>query len=298
MAAAYKLALPAMRAIEELLPQYIHAVEARKKKNESVNEWLAEATACRRCETPFVRVERPEHPRLVGHFGPVYGIACKRCNASVCPPPELHLMLRAEEFLKAALSLNRPASSEERPTHVVLFLLYHVSELYLKCLGTYTYYIGDTPIDLATYETEKKEDPDEEPAKVFLSHTLTHGFARIPRPVQHRLVYFAKEQKTNIKKVVPLRDRCSFGRLTWLISHALTVTYVVGEHRLYLERNCRLPESCPQETAESRGACQFQGAEQSARVRPSGRTSAKVEAAFHGFHGSSPCKCQRLSTLR
>ena len=97
---------------------------------------------------------------------------------------------------------------------------------------------------------------------------------------------------------VPLRDRCSFGRFTWLISQALTVTYVVGEHRLYLERNCRLPESGPQETAESRGACQFQGAEQSARVRPSGRTSAKVEAAFHGFHGSSPCKCQRLSTLR
>ena len=158
MAAAYKLALPAMRAIEELLPQYIHAVEACKKKNESVNEWLAEATACRRCETPFVRVERPEHPRLVGHFGPVYGIACKRCNASVYPPPELHLMLRAEEFLKAALSLNRPASSEERPTHVVLFLLYHASELYLKCLGTYTYYIGDTPIDLATYETENKEE--------------------------------------------------------------------------------------------------------------------------------------------
>ena len=62
MADAYKLALPAMRAIEELLPQYIHAVEARKKKNESVNEWLAEATACRRCKTPFVRVERPEHP--------------------------------------------------------------------------------------------------------------------------------------------------------------------------------------------------------------------------------------------
>ena len=98
--------------------------------------------------------------------------------------------------------------------------------------------------------------------------------------------------------MVPLRDRCSFGRFTWLISQALTVTYVVGEHRLYLERNCRLPESGPQETAESRGACQFQGAEQSARVRPSGRTSAKVEAAFHGFHGSSPCKCQRLSTLR
>ena len=67
---------------------------------------------------------------------------------------------------------------------------------------------------------------------------------------------------------VPLRDRCSFGRFTWLISQALTVTYVVGEHRLYLERNCRLPESGPQETAESRGACQFQGAEQSAGFGP------------------------------
>ena len=40
-------------------------------------------------------------------------------------------------------------------------------------------------------------------------------------------------------------------------------------------------KSGPQETAESRGACQFQGAKQSARVRPSGRTSAKVEAALH-----------------
>ena len=112
-------------------------------------------------------------------------------------------------------------------------------------------------------------------------------------------VDFTGQERAALNKLtVPLRDRCSFGRFTWLISQALTVTYVVGEHRLYLERNCRLPESGPQETAESRGACQFQGAEQSARVRPSGRTSAKVEAAFHGFHGSSPCKCQRLSTLR
>ena len=42
---------------------------------------------------------------------------------------------------------------------------------------------------------------------------------------------------------VPLRDRCSFGRFTWLISQALSVTYMAGERRLYLERNCRLPES-------------------------------------------------------
>ena len=80
------------------------------------------------------------------------------------------------------------------------------------------------------------------------------------------VVTFADDQFTSL--TVPLRDRCSFGRFTWLISKALTVTYVVLEHRLYLERNCRLPESGPQETAESRGACQFQGAEQSAGFGP------------------------------
>ena len=49
-----------------------------------------------------------------------------------------------------------------------------------------------------------------------------------------------------------------------------------------LERNCRLSENPAHGTRrKSRGACQFQGAEQSARVRPSGKTSAKVQAAFH-----------------
>ena len=46
-----------------------------------------------------------------------------------------------------------------------------------------------------------------------------------------------------LSKVVPLRDRCSFGRFQWLISQALSVTYMAGERRLCLERNCRLPES-------------------------------------------------------
>ena len=81
-------------------------------------------------------------------------------------------------------------------------------------------------------------------------------------------VYLTHDDQQLNLFMVPLRDRCSFGRVTWLISQALTVTYVVGEHRLYLERNCRLPESGPQETAESRGACQFQGAEQSAGFGP------------------------------
>ena len=68
----------------------------------------------------------------------------------------------------------------------------------------------------------------------------------------------------------------------WLISQTLSSTYVAGEHRLSLERNCRLSENPAHGTRrKSRGACQFQGAEQSARVRPSGKTSAKVQAAFH-----------------
>ena len=47
----------------------------------------------------------------------------------------------------------------------------------------------------------------------------------------------------DLSNVVPLRDRCSFGRFQWLISQALSVTYMAGERRLCLERNCRLPES-------------------------------------------------------
>ena len=83
---------------------------------------------------------------------------------------------------------------------------------------------------------------------------------------------------------VPLRDRCSFGRFAWLISQALSVTYVAGEHRLYLERDCRLPESPAHSRRRNREEpASSKGLEQSARVRPSDRTSAKVEAAFHGF---------------
>ena len=85
----------------------------------------------------------------------------------------------------------------------------------------------------------------------------------------------------------------------WLISQALSSTYVAGEHRLYLERNCRLSESPAHCTRrKSRGACQVQGAEQSARVRPSGKTSAKSRPRSTSVPGSLPCKCQRFSTLR
>ena len=42
----------------------------------------------------------------------------------------------------------------------------------------------------------------------------------------------------------------------------------------------------------------FKGAEQSARVRASGRTSSMVRPRSKGLHGLSPRKCQRISTLR
>ena len=60
------------------------------------------------------------------------------------------------------------------------------------------------------------------------------------------------------RKVVPLRDWCNFGRSSWLISQALSVTYVPREHRLYLERSCRPLKIRPQQTAAWRGACLFQ----------------------------------------
>jgi len=81
---------------------------------------------------------------------------------------------------------------------------------------------------------------------------------------------------------VPLRGRCSFGWFPWLISQALRVTYVTGEHRLYLEGSCWLSESPAHRRRRHRGAtCQFQGAEQSTRVRPGSRTSAKIGASIH-----------------
>ena len=99
--------------------------------------------------------------------------------------------------------------------------------------------------------------------------------------------------------VVPLRDRCSFGRFPWLISQALSVTYMAGERRLYLERNCRLPESPAhsrrrnrEESASSKGLKGQRG------FGPAVEPRRKSRPRSTSLHGSSPCKCQRLSTLR
>ena len=197
---AYETALPAIKALEEFLPQYIHALEQRKKRNESVDTWLTEATACRRCRTPFVRVERPEPPDLVKHFGPLYGIACKRCNASVYPPPELYLKIRADEFLDSALALISSTSSVSARVHVVLTLLYHAVELYLKCLGAYTYYIADTAVEPPTDHGDN--DDLEKPDELFLSHSLARAFERIPSSVQCRLMSLGGQRNVDIRKIV------------------------------------------------------------------------------------------------
>ena len=99
--------------------------------------------------------------------------------------------------------------------------------------------------------------------------------------------------------LVPLRDRCSFGRFPWLISQALSVTYMAGERRLYLERNCRLPESPAHRRRRNReGPASSKGLNSQRGFGPAVEPRRKSRPRSTSLHGSSPCKCQRLSTLR
>ena len=101
------------------------------------------------------------------------------------------------------------------------------------------------------------------------------------------------------QKEVPLRDRCSFGRFPWLISQALSVTYMAGERRLYLERNCRLPESPAHSRRRNReGPASSKGLNSQRGFGPAVEPRRKSRPRSTSLHGSSPCKCQRLSTLR
>ena len=102
-----------------------------------------------------------------------------------------------------------------------------------------------------------------------------------------------------ISSMVPLRDRCNFGRSSWLISQALSVTYVPGEHRLYLERSCRSPENpATADSGMARGLPVPKGLNSRQQFGPAVERRRKSRPRSTGFHGSSPCKCQRLSTLR
>ncbi len=77
------------------------------------------------------------------------------------------------------------------------------------------------------------------------------------------------------------------------------MTYVVGEHRLYLERSCRLPENPGTvDGGIARGLPVPRGLNSQRRFGPAVERCRKSRPRSTGFHGSSPCKCQRLSTLR
>ena len=107
------------------------------------------------------------------------------------------------------------------------------------------------------------------------------------------------EQRVTKDQRVPLRDRCSFGRFPWLISQALSVTYMAGERRLYLERNCRLPESPAHSRRRNReGPASSKGLNSQRGFGPAVEPRRKSRPRSTSLHGSSPCKCQRLSTLR
>ena len=109
----------------------------------------------------------------------------------------------------------------------------------------------------------------------------------------------SKRSGHSLQIVVPLRDRCSFGRFPWLISQALSVTYMAGERRLYLERNCRLPESPAHSRRRNReGPASSKGLNSQRGFGPAVEPRRKSRPRSTSLHGSSPCKCQRLSTLR
>ena len=127
--------------------------------------------------------------------------------------------------------------------------------------------------------------------------TLTYS---VPKSVLTMGSTLDREVSTKfIKNSVPLRDRCSFGRFPWLISQALSVTYMAGERRLYLERNCRLPESPAHSRRRNReGPASSKGLNSQRGFGPAVEPRRKSRPRSTSLHGSSPCKCQRLSTLR
>ena len=74
---------------------------------------------------------------------------------------------------------------------------------------------------------------------------------------------------------------------------------MAGERRLYLERNCRLPESpahCRRRNRE--GPASSKGLNSQRGFGPAVEPRRKSRPRSTSLHGSSPCKCQRLSTLR
>ena len=123
---------------------------------------------------------------------------------------------------------------------------------------------------------------------------VENSLAACPRPLSA-----PRNRDRQARTLVSLRDRCSFGRFPWLISQALSVTYMAGERRLYLERNCRLPESPAHSRRRNReGPASSKGLNSQRGFGPSVEPRRKSRPRSTSLHGSSPCKYQRLSTLR
>ena len=73
---------------------------------------------------------------------------------------------------------------------------------------------------------------------------------------------------------------------------------MAGERRLYLERNCRLPESPAHSRRRNReGPASSKGLHSQRGFGPAVEPRRKSRPRSTSLHGSSPCKCQRLSTL-
>ena len=74
---------------------------------------------------------------------------------------------------------------------------------------------------------------------------------------------------------------------------------MAGERRLYLEMNCRLPESPAHSRRRNReGPASSKGLNSQRGFGPAVEPRRKSRPRSTSLHGSSPCKCQRLSTLR
>ena len=74
---------------------------------------------------------------------------------------------------------------------------------------------------------------------------------------------------------------------------------MAGERRLYLERNCRLPESPAHSRRRNReGPASSKGLNSQRGFGPAVEPRRKSRPRSTSLHGSAPCKCQRLSTLR
>ena len=125
-------------------------------------------------------------------------------------------MIRADEFFDSALALLGLTASVPARIHVILFLLYHAVELYLKCLGTYTYCMEDTTVASLTDPVDDDDDL-ETPDELFLSHSLVRAFERIPPSVRGRLVAVAAQRNLDIRKVIdPLPEAVNlFCRYHW-----------------------------------------------------------------------------------